>query len=250
MYASLHRWRKDVIDDPINLFGRSEQKKLRDTLKKISASNVSYHIQPLTSDFFDWWLPLYHERVSSKEHPVLFNVKERTLGGAVDRQYFSLTLLEGDKRLGGLIFSVKDDTLFFAYRTLALDWNQVRLRANPSLYVEYVMAEHAKSSSLKYISHGKDRNPYGLNSGIGLANFKLATGCRPQLASGYEVKVLDTDEVSRDVLVFQLPPAESPHADIKKAYLIVDSIGMEKWTSLSKYQDRLSIEVLERRGAN
>ena len=246
-YASAHRWRKDVVETPLNFFGKSEQIKLKGVLEKLQENKVRFQIEPLDEYFFDWWLTLYNERVRSKDNPQIFNVKEKTLGNAdKTKQYFSLTLLEAGEKLGGVIFSLKESTLFFAYRTFKYDWKEARLRASPSLLAEYLLALHAKEAGMKNISHGKDKNPYGLNSGIGLASFKLSVGCFPQLVDIYEVKTLDTDQLTVDTFVLECPKELSANADITKAFLVADDAGIEKWRSLQKYPERLKVEIINR----
>ena len=226
-YATTHRWRKEVTSDSLSLFGTSEQKKIKDTVKKVSESDVVYTIKPLDEEFLNWWCPMYEAHISTKDNPKVSRVKEKTLGNPdKEKLYFSLTLTEGADRLGGVIFSLKDDVLFF--------------------FVEYVLAEHAREIGMKQISHGVDRNPYGLNSSIGLAGFKLSTGCRPQLAKEYEVSVLDTQELNKNALILELPNDPEAHANITKAYLVADKAGIEKWSSVLKYEDRLVVEVIER----
>ena len=246
-YASTHRWRKEVVDDPLALFGKSEQQKMKQTLKHITGSDVICHISVMDDAFLDWWYPLYESRISSKDNPKIIDIKKKLLDN-LDKEkiYYTLTLTEGEDRLGGVIFSQKADTLFFAYRTLAYDWNRSQLRASPSLYIEYVLAKYAWEAGLKYISHGVDRNPYGLNSSIGLANFKLATGCRPQLSKSYEVFSIETEKLTKDILILALPDKLDEHADIKQAYLVADNAGMNKWQSVLKYPDHLLVETVER----
>lgn len=236
-----------MIDDSLALFGASEQKKIKDTLKKVSATDVAFVIEPLSDEFLSWWSPMYQAHISSKDNPRVFNVREKTLANTGSgKAYFSLTLMEGEDRLGGVIFSLNDDVLFFCHRTLAYDWKRSGLRASPSLFVEYLLAEHAREIGMKQISHGVDRNPYGLNSSIGLAGFKLSTGCRPQLAKKYEVSTLDTQDLNRDALILALPNEPEEHANITKAYLVADKAGIEKWSPVLKYKDRLVVEIIER----
>ncbi len=247
-YATGHKWSKKVVEDSLSLFGKSEQKKIAETLKKINTSDISYTIQPLDEEFFGWWLPLYEERISTKDNPKIFNVKDKTLGNPdKDKKYFSLTLLEGNIKLGGLIFSVKENTLYFAYRTFAYDWEKAILRCGPSLYVEYVVAEHAKRLGLKNISHGKDHNPYGLNSSIGLALFKLSVGCLPQLPEeNFTVERLDAEKLDKDALVFEYPQESVKCASITKIYLIASLEGQNKWSQLERFSDVLDIEIITR----
>lgn len=244
-HASGHRWYKEVAEEPLDLFGKSEQKKLKETLRKIESSDVRYRIEPLGNHFFDWWIPMYQDRIRTRNNPKVFNVREKTLGNTnKNKKYFSLTLFEGENRLGGVVFSFNKDTLSFAYRTCRFDWEKARLRSSPSLYVEYVMAEYAKQNGLKHILHGRDHNPYGLNSGIGLAMFKLSTGCRPQLPKSYELEIIETDDVATDVLIFGCPEKLSMNADITKAYLITSQKDVERWQSLFKYPNRLEVEII------
>lgn len=244
-YANTHRWRKVVNDDPLALFGKSEQKKLANSLKKVSAYAINHIIAPLDEEFFKWWLPMYQERINTKDNPTNFDIKAKTLGNK-SKKYQSLTLLENNEKIGGVIFSIRNDKLFFAYRTFLYEWKQSPLRASPSLYVEYLLTEYAREKGLSYISHGQDRNPYGLNSGIGLVSFKLSTGCRPQLAATYEVKTIDTNDLKVDALIFALPDPSTPYADITKAYLVTDKEGLEKWKSILSFKDKLDVEVIER----
>ena len=247
-HATAHGWRKNVVDDALSLFGRSEQKKIKEALKKVFDSDISYSIKILDEDFLEWWFPMYENRVSTKDFPTVFDVREKTLGTLDrDREYFSLTLLEDNNRIGGLIFSIKGSTLFIAYRTFEYDWKKADLRCSPSLYVEYLMAEHAKKVGLKKISHGKDRNPYGLNSGIGLALFKLSVGCLPRLSSkNFTVETLDTNVLKKDALIFEYPKTDIPNAPISKIYLVADEEGKKKWSQIERFSDVLDIEVITR----
>lgn len=249
-YAIKHRWRKDSAVDPITLFGKSEQKKLKHTLNKLKEhSEIDYKFEPLDKGFFEWWTPMYEERINSKDNPKIFDVEHATLNNPKSgRKYFSLTISENGEHIGGVVFSTNTNTLYFAYRTIIFDWKTAKLRAAPSLLAEYLLARHAHQLGLKIISHGIDRNPYGINSGIGLAAFKLSTGCSPELTDRpTETASLDTNNVTRDIFVMKCPEEAVPGARITKAYLIADSAGIEKWQSLLKYEDKLSVEVIERK---
>lgn len=246
-YATVHKWRKEVMQDPLSLFGNSEKKKLTEILKKVADSDITYSIEVLEEEFFDWWFPMYLERINTKDNPTIFDVKGKTLSNPVkDKKYFSLTLLEGEDKIGGLIFSVKGNTLFFAYRSLAYDWRRAILRGSPSLYVEYVIAGYAKTLGLKYISHGRDRNPYGVNSSIGLALFKLSTGCLPRLSKQITLEVFDTEGLNKDALIFECPEPAIQHTPITKVYLIASLEGQKKWSQIERFSDVLDIEIITR----
>lgn len=248
-YATGHRWCKEVTDEVIDQFGKNDAARLRSTLKKVTASGVRHVIEPLSDSFLDRFLPLYEKRILEKENPTVFDIRTKTLGNPDKaKRYHSLSLYEGERFLGGLIFSIKEDVLSIAYRTLANKWEAANLQARPSLYVEYLISDHARAIGSKTIIHGKDRNPYGLNSSIGLANFKLSSGCRPQLPKIYEIATIETADLERDALILEFPEVGEKHADIKKAYLVADAAGIEKWKALFKHHDRLHVEVIERKG--
>jgi hypothetical protein len=95
------------------------------------------------------------------------------------------------------------------------------------------------------ISHGKDRNPYGLNSAIGMAGFKLSVGCRPSNVTDgtYEIHTLDTDKLTEDCLILEQPKEGT---DITKAYLVTSRENGHKHLQVTKYPEQLSVEVLYR----
>jgi hypothetical protein len=185
---------------------------------------------------------LYEARINEKENPRVFAIAEKTLGGKKPEKYFSMALYEDNTAIGGTIFSLTDDKLSIAYRTYQNNWLQANLQANPSSYTEYLLNVEAQQQNKSIIIHGKDRNPYGLNSSIGLANFKLAAGCHPELPKVYEVNTIDTDTLTRDVLIFAFP--EPGETTIKKAFLIVDDAGFEKWSQVAKYPHLLDVTIL------
>ncbi len=246
-YASAHRWLKRLDDDAFNAFGGNDKARLRSSISKIESSGITFKIEPLNDSFLEWFVPMYEKRILEKDNPTVFDIRDKTLGNPKKKdKYFSLALYENRLPCGGVIFSEKDEYVSVAYRTLENKWDKAILQARPSLYTEYLIDTYAINANKKYIIHGKDRNPYGINSSIGLANFKLSVGCKPQLPKKYAIEMIDTDELSKDALILECPEVISDNADIKKAYLVVDEAGYEKWQSLLKYSDRLAIEVIKR----
>lgn len=242
-HSDKHRWEKPVLADPLEHFGKKSQAKLRSTLNKINATDIRTEIVPLTEEFFEWFTPRYIEAIGDKDNPKVHDVYGTTLGKETKKEYFSMALYEGDDILGGAIFSVYEKRFSVAYRIYDYAWRRAKLPAAPSLYTEYVINKHAYETGMSIFSHGKDRNPYGLNANIGLAGFKLQVGCKPYTPNEFEVCTLDTSTLSSDALVLELP---SEGTLITRAYLIITKENEAKYEQLLKYPDLLPIEVMYR----
>lgn len=242
-YADHHKWVKTVPrDDVFGSFGDSGKEKLKSTLNKISDSRVTSIIRPVDEFFLSWFIPMYTENIHKKGNPKIHPIKDKVLNG--NKIYYALQLFEDQKPVGGTIFSVQEATISIAYRVYSNDWLMHSFRASPSLYTEYLIEQHARTIDCVTIIHGRDRNPYGMNAGIGLAIFKLAVGCQPYLSSSYELKELNTENCSEDALVFEYPGEEDQK--IAKAYLITSPSTQGKWSAVIKYPQFLDVEVVNR----
>ncbi|HEU4677761.1 MAG TPA: hypothetical protein VFS75_03545 [Candidatus Paceibacterota bacterium] len=244
-YASAHRWLKPVPNDALASFGKNSRARLRSALPKIAALPVRNEIAKLDEAFLERFLPRYEARIGEKRHPVVFDVRAKTLGSAKADRYYAMSLYEGDRFLGGTIFAIRKDRLAVAYRTYENAWHGARLQANPSLYVEYCLNIHAKEIGVAYIVHGKDRNPYGVNSNIGLAAFKLAAGCHAEIPRKFEIGELDTETCAEDALVLEYP-GDEPRAPIRRAYLVTTAETEAAWTQVVKYPHLLSVATIYR----
>lgn len=242
-YPTHHRWRKPVVEDPITLFGKSARSKLRSTLSKIEATDVSTLIEPITPEFLEWFSPFYESHINQKNNPSVANIRKRVLEEP-KFDYFSLSLYEGEERVGATIFSSRKDRLAIAYRTYNYEWQNAALPANPSLYTEYVVCMHAFKIGKKWVGHGKDRNPYGKNANIGLAIFKLSTGNQPAMVQEAAFDTLETDSLDEDALIL-LPPQQSKQV-ITSALLITKPENEEKYAQVTKYPELICVEVLYR----
>ncbi len=244
-YANKHRWYKTLQADPLEGFGENSQARIKSTLKKVSSVGVVTTIQPLTKELLAEFLPIYKEEIDRKDNPKIFDVEEKTLGSAASRYpYFYLSLHEKGAHLGGTIFAERPDALFVSYRAYRPDWQETKLQAKPALYAEYITANHAVRLGKSRISHGRDRNPYGLNANIGLAAFKLAIGCRVYMLEEFELNQIDTDTIETDALVLQYPGDSIER--ISKAFLITTKNTEHKWLQVTKYPQALEVETIYR----
>jgi hypothetical protein len=244
-YPSHHRWQRDVSNDPFEHFSPRTAGKIRTALGLCPETGVSYNIKPLDEEFLAQFVPLYTEHISGKANAIVHDVYTKTLGKETPPfPYYALSLLEQGDFIGGTIFSLRPDQMSFAYRAFNPIWKQANLKISPAYVAEYVAAEFAVQNNLSTISHGKDRNPYGLGAAIGLAIFKLSVGCHAFVVEKCEVKTLDPSTIDDDVLVL-IPPSSDATA-ITKALLITSRASEHKYLQVTKYPEQLTVEVLYR----
>lgn len=247
-YPPYVRWMKPVCADPAQLYGKKNQKRIRSTLGRIEESGISHELRPLDDAFLEWFGPWYQTNIGSKRNAAVHDLRAKTLENTESlSEYWCLELLQNGERLGGTILGVREDRIMIAYRTYQQKWNnELTLQANPSLYTEYLVSAWAYALGKEWISHGKDRNPYGLNANIGLAIFKLSVGCSASIAldsEDYTPLSLPLDSVTEDALILESPTAG---AEITKATLWVARENEQKYAQLSGYSERLTVEIIYR----
>lgn len=243
-YASEHKWVEEVTEDAVSGLGKNNRSRLTSTLNKVSETNVTHSVQPLTPEILSWFQPLYESTIANKSNPKLFDIHGTTLGRETSCKYFALCLYEGGKPIGATIFSERKLILSVAYRIFPNNWSTDELKASPSLYSEYLLNKYAWDRGYKKISHGKDRNPYGVNSSIGLAMFKLSVGCRAYLpTTPFEVRESKLSEFDSDIFILKHPEESN---QINDAVLYILAENLPRFSQLQKYSDRLRVEVVIR----
>lgn len=243
-YANHHSWFKPVATEPMRNYGSSDQKRLRKALAQASELGISHEFEPAAPEFYEWFVPMYTSSISSKNNPKLANVYEMTLGNPHSKyNLFTLTLRERGVPVGGCIFSDRGTHYSISYRIYQSNWQQDTKIASPAFYGEYLLDAHSLENQKEKLVHGQDRNPYGVNSAIGLAIFKLAVGCSAKLPPTHERLTLDTDSVEVDTLVLHYPASEK---QITEATLIAIPDTIQRYQQLFTYDERLHINVTER----
>lgn len=243
-YPSHHSWYKKAKEDSLQHYGKNDQRRLRKTIDLVNESNIHFDIKPADASFFEWFTPLYNKSISVKKNPQIHNVQEiLTKPNPQALGHYTLTLYENSKPIGGCIFTDYGWYYSIAYRVYLPEWDKADAPASPAMYGEYVLDRHTFEQGRKMLTHGRDRNPYGINSSIGLGIFKLATGCSARVALTHEVRVLDTSTIHEDCLVLHSP---AKGRDITEATLICTEATKEKYIQLFKYPERLTINFLIR----
>ena len=244
-YSPFVRWIKPVVAEPETLYGKKNQKRIRSTLARVSEHEIEHEFRPLDEAFLEWFTPLYEETIGAKQNAAVHDLHKMTLGNTESlSEYWCLTLTQSGAYIGGTIIGVREDKIMIAYRTYQQKWNgELTLQGNPSLYTEYLASAWAYELGKDFISHGKDRNPYGMNAAIGLAIFKLSVGCKAYIleeSKDYLREEIDTTTIGEDSLILHYPE----HGDeILEATLLCTQETEMKYSQLTGYTEQLRVNI-------
>lgn len=233
-------WKKQVTEDTLSAFGASDQKKIRASLQELHKTNLRFEFAELSEAALTDFVQIYRSALATKPNPNIIDI-QRKVEENQHRSYYMLSLREADTMLGGALFSLRETSLSIAYRMFPKSTNP-NLPASPALLAEYLLAEHAKQTHKETIIHGRDSQPYGPRLNIGLAIFKLASGCLPYLSSHTTSQSIDTSTVSNDSL-FILPANAVQPATL---VLCVANNTRSRWQQLHSYEGKVRIIEIER----
>ena len=244
-YPNKHSWFKKTLPDSLQHYGKNDQRKIKKTLAVQNDANITTAIHAPNQTFFDWFIPMYNQTISTKENALVYDIRGTTVDKLDSKyQYQALTVYEDNQPVGGCIFSVRPTKLSIAYRIFNRSWKQKNIAASPAIFGEYILDEYAFTQGKKHVVHGIDRNPYGVNSAIGLCIFKLAVGCRCKIPSTpFEVTSVSLDEITQDQLILHMPKNGKRITD---ATLLVEPANEHKYEQLFKYPERLQVQTIHR----
>lgn len=201
------RWKLflDTHIDPYDFFIGSMKKRVKKTVEKLQQQNVyEFRHEIVTKEYIERFLPIYQELISSKENPLVFDIASSiVLSDDAKYKYESVSLYQNDIFVGGVIYSNREDSFFVGYKAFPRTFD-FSAQSTPTKVAEYYLIQKAQQEKKEYMSHGKDRNRYGLYSSIGLAQFKMSIGCLPYVEEKTEIykNVSFESSVNTDVLVF------------------------------------------------
>jgi hypothetical protein len=241
-HANQHLWMKNISFNALTNYGTSDQKRITKALLLLEENEITYEFSSANDLFFEWFTPLYTHSLQAKNSDRIHDIYSNTLGKSDSvLQHKTLTLYQSNKPIGGCIFSCWKDRYSISYRMFNPTWNTPSKIASPALLGEYLLDVFAYEHDKNILIHGQDRNPYGVFSAIGVANFKLAVGCNPKLPTTYEINVTETETVNQDTLIFHLPDSGRT---ISEATLILHNNDVSKYSQLFSYEDRLKINII------
>lgn len=233
------RWRKTITPDVLGSYSKKKRKRISQILED-ETLHIQTSFEKLTEDHLMWFSPMYAETISQKENGVFHDVKETTLDND-KKTYYILTVTENSKPIGGTIFSIRKEAIGIAYRIYPNDWPMHTLAANPSLFSDYIITEYALSLGKEFISHGMDRNLYGVNSAIGLATFKMSVGYEPFIPFKPKYEEVDTANIDDSTLIFHKPDGDD--MKIKRATLLDKEDQVSSYKQLLTYLEAADIST-------
>jgi len=208
LYPSHIAWRVSWggVGDIDEIWGLETSKRVAKAKERLAAAAVPYRfvVGEMTNEWLDRFVPLYEEYIGAKENGTVFDIRNKiTTNQAVGKKYEAISLWQGDVFLGGVIYSLGVKALHVAYRVFPRQLD-IKLPISCSYVAEDYLYRRAFELQKHGIVHGKDRNPYGINSAIGLAEYKLKVGCAPWVSQSEAVVFSDATELRADqeALVF------------------------------------------------
>lgn len=235
------RWIKEIDPQIFPDFGKNNTKKIKTLLETVADSAITHSFELLTREHIAWFEHLYNTNLATKHNPNPFDVYATTLGKEkMVHTYYILILRENGVPVGGTIFTLRPERLSMVYRTYHADWVAHTYKCTPALYAEFLATEHALAQDKRYLVHGVDSNPYGVHSHVGVAIFKLATGCHAEIKSVYQITESDLDALPHNSLVLVYPETGKHITD---AYLIGTAETALKYEQLFKYPEQLHVTL-------
>lgn len=236
------RWQKAIPEDPLSVYSKEKRRRIRQILNDPD-SGIEADFLPLDAAGIAWFEPLYQATIGQKQNAILHNIADTTIDSGNGAEYWLLELKDAGERIGGTVFSVRENQLNIAYRVYPNDWASEQTGANPSLFTDYLISARAQELGKEFLSHGKDRNPYGVNSSIGLAIFKLSVGCSPFVPVEREFQELDTEAITDDTLALLAPTEQDAEERIRQGILFCREESLPSYAQVTKYPDLLEVET-------
>lgn len=223
-YPSYITWKVELQKDKdfSYLLGKSETKKLKKTLELLPLSEYQFKVTQVDKQYLAEFIPMYQTDMRQKKHGVIFDVHQKIESNhKKEIRYEAISLLKNDSLIGGMIYSIRGSSVSVAYRSFphTLD---IKLPISCSYAAEHYLVNRAIELDKFTITHGRDRNPFGLNSAIGLADYKLRIGSVPYVSKSKENEFHRLKEYTHDEdsLIFL---GTEPAQRITKAVLLYQS---------------------------
>ena len=239
-YSTHHNWYKDISQPVLENFSKKQRKRISKTLLLLSENHISISMHEIDEVFLNQFLPFYREIIEGKKNPRVMDIRSRLDSNGNKYKQYGLLIKEKDVCIGGTVVMNKKNTCTTAFKAYKHNWLTANLEVGPSLISEYFVTTHALNSNYTKLSHGRDNNPYGQYSSIGLCAYKLSMGYHPVLPKEYEVLTLNTDNVLEPLLVLERP--ENGQA-ITLAHFFHDTETLNLYGKVTKYPDQLLVTL-------
>lgn len=234
-------WKRTLNSNQVmDNFSKKHSKRLQSVIAKLDTLKITHTINLIDDTFLEWFKEFYQNNINKKNNPNFADIDSMLSTYNVSTQCYGLKIMEDGKVVGGAIYINKKRQITTALKIFNPNWYGENLPASPTLFSEYILYTHAIEHGYSLISHGKDSNPYGINSNIGLCAFKLSLGYTPSVSKNYETGLLNESEINEDCLVLLEPGIGN---EIKKGKLFCSQETLVKYEMVTNYKDTLDIEV-------
>ncbi len=242
-YSDYVAWNKKIdSSELLNNFNTRQRKYLNALFKSDNFSKLHHKIEIVNDDFLESFTPFYINKISNKKNPHVVDIKNMVHLNSQKHPVYSLELYEDNIFIGGSIFTHRKHVITTSVKAYERDWHSFSNSVSPTLLAEYYFYTHAQKFMYTDVSHGKDRNPYGVNSNINLCASKLQLGYRPTVPKKAILKTLSTEELNQDTLVLVKPYTDE---HISHAVLCTrDSDYATAYNYLLSQKSALQIEVI------
>lgn len=190
-YPQKIQWRLDLLDqdNPLFPYKKDTGNRIRKARERIEKSNQYYIlIEPVDRKYIDAFEPVYQEFIQ-RIGGTLFDIRKKIIEQPPHNfPYYSISLYETNRLIGGMIFSKRADCLSVAYRVFPQKLS-LSLPKSVSYVCEMILNEYALTENKRLIIHGTDRNAFGKYSTIGLPEYKLSIGAIPIIPPESELQV-------------------------------------------------------------
>ncbi len=222
LYSKFILWKTHTknIPNAYAIFGKSTAKRIEKSIEKIKESEYEIRLEDVNESLIDAFLPVYTASITQKNGK-LFDVREtitkRQKDGFV---YRSVSLYKNNILEGAMIYSIRETNLGIAYNIFPTKLTiKIPIR-NITFIADYYVYQDAIDNEKEYVSHGKDRNLYGMptHSSIGVANHKLRAASLPYVSNAKKNEMLNLSDIhpKDNTLIFLGNTKDEP---IKKALL-------------------------------
>jgi hypothetical protein len=205
-YPEFVAWDKKIdSSDALNNFNARQKKYLASFIKSDNFSRIHHKIEFVNDTFLDLFIPFYTKSIEAKKNPYVVDIKKLIELNSAKHEIYCLSIFEDNEFVGGSIFIHRKERITTSVKSYLRKWSTFNNSVSPTLLAESYFYEHAIEHDYKQVSHGKDRNPYGLNSNINLCATKLQLGYVPQLPKKGDCKTISIENINEEVLVMLKP---------------------------------------------
>lgn len=245
-YPSSIKWSIDLTGKSADdiFLSKSYQKDAKKILNDLTTNNYDLQVEVVDSVFLDEFAIQYKSFFNTTLSQNLIDVKSYILESKLKGKYYALSLRKDGAFIGAEIFRLSQRVFSIVYQVMPhkLDFF---IKTNLSCAIEYFGINYAIENKIYNYSIGKDRNVYGSNLNIGLAQYKLSIGALPYVSKNAEILEFDTDQqFDQDKLIFYTDRNEQKRLD--KVLLITNLTEAEiknKYNVFLKHPE-LSVTII------